>query len=213
MLGFFGEYSLLAPCIVKRLEVEMPSHAFGYDYKTESLEQERLRQENSTENWIYIGTDIHRPKIAKIGLTTSLLGTRASGSQNPFYTLFCAFKIKDEVDAKKVSLIEGSVKDFLSGLYDCIPHETSGRLSEWFYVTPMEMRERVYDFLYEKFSLEMHCYHCNIRDVGVIYSWENSKLIGGSSRTPYQAKDLSSPPVDPNCYMPGGCGEDCDCWD
>ncbi|WP_318482265.1 GIY-YIG nuclease family protein [Photobacterium leiognathi] len=191
----------------------MAGKAFGYDYKTEWVEQERLRQENSTENWIYIGTDTQRPNMAKIGLTTGLLGTRASGSQNPFYTLYCAFKIKDGVDSKKVSEIEDSVKAFLSRLYECIPHETSGRRSEWFYVTPMEMRGLVHDFLYENFSWEMHCYHCNIRDVGVIYSWENAKLIGGFSRAPYQAQDLSSPPVDPNCYMPGGCGEDCDCWD
>ncbi|WP_157704915.1 MULTISPECIES: GIY-YIG nuclease family protein [Shewanella] len=191
----------------------MAGKVFGHDYKMEWLEQERIRQENSIENWIYIGTDIHRPNMAKIGLTTGLLRTRASGSQNPFYTLFCSFKIKDGIDPKKVAAIEDSVKEFLSGLYTCIPHETSGRRSEWFYVTPMEMRERVHDFLYDNFSWEMYCYHCNIRDVGVIYSWENSKLIEGSSRAPYQAQDLSSPPVDPNCYMPGGCGADCNCWD
>lgn len=191
----------------------MAGRAFGYDYKTEWLEQERLREESSAENWIYIGTDTQRPNMAKIGLTTGLLGTRASGTQNPFYTLYCAFKIKVGVDSKKVDAIEDSVKSFLSGLYKCIPHETSGRRSEWFYVTPMVMRERVHDFLYENFSWEMNCYHCGIRDVGVIHSWENSKLIGGSSRAPYQALDLSSPPVDPNCFMPGGCGEDCDCWD
>lgn len=190
----------------------MAGKAFGHDYKMELLEQESFRQESSTENWIYIGTDIQRPNMAKIGLTTGLLGTRASGSQNPFYTLYCAFKIKDGVNPKKVSAIEDSVKKFLSELYECIPHETSGRPSEWFYVTPMEMRECVHDFLYKFFSWEMHCYHCHIRDIGVIYSWENSKFNGGASRTPYQAQDLSSPPVDPNCYMPGGCGADCDCW-
>src|SRR5690554_6378216 len=173
----------------------MAVKALGYDYITEWLEQERLRLESRPENWIYIGTDTQRQNMAKIGLTTGLLRTRASGSQNPFNTLYFASKIKDGVDSKKVSAIEDSVKEFLSRLYECIPHETSGRRSEWFYVTPMEMRERVHDFLYENFSWEMHCYHCNIRDVGVIYSWENSKFIGGSSRVPYQAQDLSSPPV------------------
>lgn len=190
----------------------MAGKAFGHDYKAEWLEQERIKQENSKENWIYIGTDIHRPDMAKIGLTTGKLGTRASGSQNPFYTLLYAFKIKYGVDPKKVSEIEDSVKKYLSKRYKRISHKTSGRLSEWFYVTPKEMRDYVHDFLYENFSWEMHCYHCDIRDVGVIFSWENSELIRGSYRTPYQAQDLSSPPVDPNCYMPGGCGEDCDCW-
>ncbi|UTW48074.1 GIY-YIG nuclease family protein [Bacterioplanoides sp. SCSIO 12839] len=191
----------------------MAGRAFGHDYKMEWLENERLRQENSTENWIYIGVDTQRPNMAKIGLTTGSLGTRASGSQNPFYTLLCAFKIKDGVHPKRVAAIEDSVKDLLSKLYSCIPHETSGRKSEWFYVSPLKMRELVYDFLYQNFNLEMHCYHCNERDIGVIYSWENSKLLQGTSRPPYQANDLSDPPVDPNCFMPGGCGEDCDCWD
>lgn len=57
----------------------MAGNAFGHDYKTEKLEQEQIRQENSNENWIYIGTDTQRPNIAKIGLTTGKLGTRASG--------------------------------------------------------------------------------------------------------------------------------------
>lgn len=191
----------------------MAGRAFGYDYKSEWLEDERLRQENSTENWIYIGVDTLRTDMAKIGLTTGSLGTRASGSQNPFYALLCAFKIKEGVEPKKVAVIESSVKNFLSQSYKCIPHETSGRLSEWFYVTPSVMREHVHDFLYEKFSWEMNCYYCQERDIGVIYSWENAKLLHGTSQSPYQANDLSSSPIDPNCFMQGGCGEDCDCWD
>lgn len=190
----------------------MAGRSFGHDYKSEWVESERLRQQNSTENWIYIGVDTQRTNMAKIGLTTGSLGTRASGSQNPFYTLFCAFKIKEGVDSKKVADIEDSVKNFLGQSYECIPHETSGRRSEWFVCPPLEMRERVHDFLYKNFSWEMHCYHCDIRDIGVIYSWENSRFFQGSSRPPYQASDLSSPPIDPNCFMPGGCGEDCDCW-
>lgn len=190
----------------------MAGKAFGHDYKTQWLEKEALRQAHSVENWIYIGTDIHRPDIAKIGLTIGRLGTRATGSQNPFYTLLCAFKIKEGVDRAKVSEIENAVIGYLSTSYERIRHETTGRFSEWFRVTPSEMREMVHDFLYKNFSWEMYCYHCDIRDVGVIWSWENARLMRGSARTPYQAHDLSSPPTDPNCYMPGGCGADCDCW-
>lgn len=191
----------------------MAGGAFGHDYKMDWVENERLRQDNSTINWIYIGVDTGREGIAKIGLTTGSLGTRSNGTQNPFYALLCAFKIKEGVNDDRVAIIEDSVKKILSASYRCIPHKISGRLSEWFCVTPIEMRQHVHDFLYENFSREMHCYHCNIRDIGVICGWENPEFLQGRSRPRYQANDLSSPPVDPNCYMPGGCGENCDCWD
>ena len=59
----------------------------------------------------------------------------------------------------------------------------------------------------------MYSYYCSERNIGVIFSWENKQLLEGVSRTPYKAKDLSSPPIDSNCYIQGCCGEDCDCWD
>lgn len=183
------------------------------DYKSAWCERERLKQENSINNWIYIGVDTRHNNMAKIGLTTGSLGTRASGSQNPFYALLCAFKIKEGVTPEKVTEIENAVIDFLSTYYVRILHVTSRRLSEWFYATPSEMRELVHYFLYDNYSFCMYCYHCAERDIGVIYSWENKQLLEGTSRTPYQANDLSSPPVDPACFMPGGCGAKCDCWD
>ncbi|MBV7502878.1 hypothetical protein [Achromobacter sp. ACM05] len=183
------------------------------DHKMAWCEHERLRQENSINGWIYVGLDTRYNNMAKIGLTTGQLGTRASGSQNPFYALLCAFKIKEGVAAGKVSEIEVSIIHYLSQHYKRISHITSGRLSEWFYATPLEMRGVVHDFLYEKYNREMHCYHCSERDIGVIYSWENKKFLSGAPRNPYQATDLSSPPVDAACYMPGGCGADCNCWD
>lgn len=191
----------------------MAGKAFGHDYKMEWLENERLRQEQSIVNWIYIGVDTRFSSMAKIGLTTGTLGTRASGSQNPFYSLFCAFKIKEGVEPNIVNNIEYSAIDFLSQTYQRIRHVTTGRHSEWFYADPQEMRVLVHDFLYDRFKFHMHCYHCDERDIGVIQSWENRQLIYGSARNPYQANDLSFPPVDPACYMPGGCGADCDCWE
>ena len=160
------------------------------DYKMAWCEQERLRQENSINGWIYVGLDTRYNNMAKIGLTTGQLGTRASGSQNPFYALLCAFKIKEGVAAVKVSEIEVSIINYLSHYYNRINHIT-----------------------YEKYSWEMYSYHCSERDIGVIYSWENKQFLSGAPRNPYQANDLSSPPVDSACCMPGGCGEDCDCWD
>ncbi len=183
------------------------------DYKMAWCERERLRQGNSINGWIYIGLDTRFNNMAKIGLTTGKLGTRASGSQNPFYVLLCAFKIKEGVAPEKVAEIEGAVINLLSQHYERIPHQTSGRPSEWFYVNPLVMREVVHDFLYDKYSWDMYSYHCSERDIGVIYSWENKHFLHGAYRSPYQANDLSSPPVDPACYMPGGCGANCDCWD
>lgn len=182
------------------------------DYKLDSLEQERLRQERSTIGWIYIGIDVARQNISKIGLTTDRLGTRASGSQNPYFALFCAFKIREGVSESKVHEIEDSVIKFLSQYYQRINHYSSCRYSEWFVVNAQEMRDCVHNFLYDQYSSEMYSYWCNDRDIGVIHSWENTQLLQAKLRPEYKASDLSSPPVDSNCYMPGGCGRDCNCW-
>ena len=187
--------------------------AYYNDYKMDFLERERLRQENSIRGWIYIGVDIRFNNMAKIGLTEGRLGTRASGSQNPFYALLCAFKIKEGVSRQKISEIESSVIFFFSLLYTRISHYTSGIPSEWFYIEPLQMKDSIHYFLYENYNMDMYCYHCYDRDMGVIHSWGNPKLLTKSSRPEYQALDLSDPPVDANCYMPGGCGEDCNCWD
>ena len=183
------------------------------DYKMGYVEQERLRQQHSDHGWIYIGVDVRFNDMAKIGLTTGKPGTRASSSQNPFYTLLCAFKVKEGVSGKVFEQMEDDIKLMLSDQYRGIPHQTTGRRSEWFYVAPPQMRELVHDFLYDNYSSQMYCYHCSQRDVGVIYSWENEKLLAGAPRNPYRADDLSSPPVYEGCFMPGGCGaEDCECW-
>lgn len=191
----------------------MADYVFGDDYKMDYLENERRRQELSIVNWIYIGVDTRFGNMTKIGLTTGSLGTRASGSQNPFYSLLCAFKIKDGVEPRIVKHIEDSIISLLSQKYFRINHVTTGRPSEWFYADPWEVRTLVDYFLCDNFSGNMYSYYCVERDKCVIYSWENRKLIYGGVRSPYQANDLSSPPVDPACYMPGGCGADCNCWE
>ena len=183
------------------------------DYKIEWLENERLRQENSVTNWIYIGFDLRNNNECKVGLTTGKLSTRASGSQNPYYALLYAFKIKEGIAPQKVKEIENSVINYLSQSFRRINHFSSQRLSEWFEVNPYEIREDIHTFLYDNFSSDMHCYHCDIRDMGVIYSWENNQLLYERPRAPYSPTDLSSPPVSWECYLPGGCGEDCNCWD
>ncbi|WP_175875195.1 GIY-YIG nuclease family protein [Burkholderia sp. BCC0097] len=182
------------------------------DFKSSQVEWERQRQQNSVVGWIYIGVDLERPGRAKIGLTTGELGTRASSPQNPFYTLFYAFKIKEGVSATKIHEIEDAAKQMLWQRYQRIVHIESGQLSEWFYVDPYELRELLRSFLYENYSMYMYCYHCSERDIGVIESWENNRLINGGDRIPYQPMDLSSPPVSSECLTPPGCGADCNCW-
>ena len=92
------------------------------DYKHEYIHRENLKQQMSTVGWIYIGIDIRQDNIAKIGLTTKSLATRAGCSQNPFYTLLCGFKIKHGVEPQKVHQIEAAVIEFLDGINQRISH-------------------------------------------------------------------------------------------
>ena len=184
----------------------------SYDHKAAFIEQQEFRQEHSTVGWFYIGVYTGRWDRAKIGMTTGALGTRASSPQNPEYALLCAFKVKDGTEPGVFNTIDKDVKGMLGGRYQCINHVTSGKKSEWFYAKPTEFRTLVHDFLYEKYGYYMHCYYCSERDIGVINSWENNRLLHGGSASSYQANDLSNPPVAPECLVPPGCGEDCQCW-
>lgn len=182
------------------------------DYKSAEVERERLRQENSTDCWIYIGLDIRHNDEAKIGLTSGKLGTRASSSQNPYYTLLCAFKVREGTSPAKLAEIENSVKKMLARNYDRIEHYGSQMKSEWFSVSPQEMREEVDFFLFENYGTYMDCYYCHDRGRGIINGWENTRLINGRRNLRYGPRDLSNPPVSFECLTPPGCGDDCDCW-
>ncbi len=182
------------------------------DHKMASVEWERLRQEHSVHCWIYIGTDIRHNDMAKIGLTAGELGTRASSSQNPYFTLLCAFKVKDGTSAFHLAEIERSVKAMLASEYEEIPHYGSQRASEWFRLSPEDMRELVHWFLYDRFSQYMDCYYCWDRDMVIIRGWENTRLIHGGVNQRYGTRDVSNPPISFECLTPPGCGEDCDCW-
>jgi hypothetical protein len=46
----------------------------------------------------------------------------------------------------------------------------------------------------------------------VINGWQNDKVLNNQSRKPFSVTDVSNPLVSAECYMPGGCGEECDCW-
>src|SRR4051812_27992708 len=79
------------------------------DYKAAHVERERLRQENSVEWWIYIGVDVERRHLSKIGLTSGKLGTRATGTQNTFYMLYFAFKVKHGIGEARLEAIEDAI--------------------------------------------------------------------------------------------------------
>lgn len=182
------------------------------DYKADWVERERVRQETSRLGWIYVGVCDRFPGMAKVGLTTGCLGTRASSAQNPFYTLLCAFKVKEGTPPDVFRKIEADTKRMLESMYRRECHVGSGLLSEWFYADPNELRSVVNNFLYENFSWHIHAYYCSERDIGVINSWENERFLYGRPTSAYVARDLSNPPIAFECLMPPGCGEDCDCW-
>lgn len=183
-----------------------------HDYKIDYLIEEQRYQRESADGWIYIGVDKCRDQIAKIGLTGGLASTRDSSSQNPFYTLFCAFKVKAGIDPCVLRQIESAAKEFLKRRYVVLPHVGSARDSEWFRVSPEIMRSEVRDFLSANFMRHMYGYHCHDREIDVIYEWENTALLYGCAREPYVARDLSDPFPAPECMTPPGCGADCDCW-
>ncbi|WP_152594601.1 hypothetical protein [Massilia sp. BSC265] len=187
------------------------------DYKEAWVEHDRLRQSNSLIGWIYIGIDTRRPGEVKVGKTTGELGTRASSTQNPYYTLFHAFKVKEGLAPHIIGSIEESTFAMLDGQYDRVTHWGSNKKSEWFkarpgrlLLSPEEMAEVVSEFLYQHYSSSMYCYYCPDRDIGVIHGWHNPLVRG--NLPPYQALDHSNPPVAFECYLPGGCGLDCNCW-
>lgn len=197
----------------RKWEEKFDSDQFD-DYKMAWVEKERLRQENSDAGWIYIGMDTRSRDRAKIGLTTGRLATRASSSHNPSYVPYYAFKVKEGVCSKQINKIEALAISMLETKYERVPHEGSGVASEWFMVSPDELKEEINEFLCERHMGSMLGYRCSDRDMDVIHSWGNDRILNGGGNMPYEASDRSNPPVAFECYMPGGCGAaDCDCFE
>lgn len=183
------------------------------DFKSSQNELERQRQINSVTSWIYVGLDTRDPNEAKIGLTNGQLGTRASSPQNPYYSLYRAFKVKDGTPRQKLQEIETAIKVMLTKNYAPVPHYTSETLSEVFKVSPQEMTEVINDFLLANFSFNILWHQCDQRDAGVIAGWESDKYIRGTANLSYGPRDLSNSPVSPECLAPPGCGDpSCKCW-
>jgi len=182
-----------------------------YEYEIQQIEAKYREELSSTQNWIYIGIDTARTNTFKIGLTTRELNTRHSSSQNPFYTLLVAFKVKINIEKNKVKEIEQALIREIARY--CIPinHYNSNNSSEWFYGNPLEIRDFVNDFLYENYSYEMNCYYCDIRQRGIILGWENEHYLHDKAKKPYQVNDITTQPNNPDCYNYGGChNENCE---
>ena len=181
------------------------------DHKAAWVAKQELRQSNSIEWWIYIGIDINRENMAKIGLTSGTLSTRATSTQNPFYTIYCAFKVKEGTNEVQLKQIETAIINRLWKDFTREKHITTGRWTEWFYVSPQLMRVIVHEFLCENFSQFMNCYWCPDRGC-VINGWQNTERLHGRLNAPFHVSDISDQPVDFACLTPPGCGADCDCW-
>jgi hypothetical protein len=184
----------------------------SWDYKTDLIAEQELREESSTTNWIYVGVDLEKPGRAKIGMTTKGLDTRERSSRNTDYELLRAFKVKHDVDEDTLHAIEDGIKAELEQKFERRVHSSTGKKSEWFNGDPTEIVEVVADRLSAKHGSQMNGYFCSDRAMHVINGWRNDKVLNNQPRKPFRVTDVSDPPVSAECYMPGGCGEDCDCW-
>lgn len=95
------------------------------DYKTGLLEEQKLREERSTTNWIYIGVDLEKSGRAKIGMTTNGLTTRERSSRNTDYELLRGFKVKHDTDEDTLRAIEKGLKDAFDQQFERRVHSST----------------------------------------------------------------------------------------
>lgn len=113
-----------------------------------------LEEANSLEGWIYIGEDVSNPGIAKIGMTTKKIVSREQCTQNPFYQIIFAFKVKVRYATRRqLTRIEKTLMDFLEEKGGRIEHVSTGRLSEWFSMSPQVMIRSCFDIIYSDENL------------------------------------------------------------
>lgn len=98
-----------------------------------------------SDNWIYVGADIHDHNWSKVGKTTRGLHTRHTSSQRPGYFIFTAYNI-----------IWGNVHEIESHLLDLISNEdniirqvhySTGSESECFSMNPINISGLVEYFI------------------------------------------------------------------
>lgn len=120
-------------------------------WKFESIEDHRnvemfLNEANSLEGWIYIGSDVGKPNIAKIGMTAREISTRERCSQNPFYRIIFAFKV-NRMNIGNIRNLEQQIIHQLSYSYRRINHVSTGNPSEWFEISPQNLIDFCFYFI------------------------------------------------------------------
>lgn len=121
-----------------------------------------------SNNWIYVGADIHNQQWSKVGKTTVGLSTRHTSSQNPGYFIYTAFNIVNG----DVHQIESNLLGYLESLpnVERLNHFSTGSKSECFLLNPYDMNYLVESFLninhsscvpFDNLINEMSRYQCD----------------------------------------------------
>lgn len=126
-------------------------------YKMEFVHNESKENFESTEKWLYLGTNARDSKFAKVGITMGDLTTRSSSSESPGYYLFCAFKCRHNITRPQLNTIEESALKYLESVFTNLDgstkrasHHESGRISECFFdIDFLEFFRELHYYLYE----------------------------------------------------------------
>lgn len=86
-------------------------------YKMEFLHNQAKENFESTEKWIYLGSNARDSGFAKVGMTMGDLTTRSSSPDNPSYYLFCAFKCKHNITKSAPKDLETDVLSYLKRVF------------------------------------------------------------------------------------------------
>lgn len=103
-----------------------------------------------SNDWIYIGADIDRKELSKIGKTTVGLEIRHTSSQSPGYFIYTAY----EIISGDVGKIELELLNYIEQIYghERIRHISTGNQTECFSINPYELVQLVESFIREYYS-------------------------------------------------------------
>lgn len=126
-------------------------------YKMEFLHNQAKENFESTEKWLYLGSNARDSGFAKVGMTMGNLTTRSSSSESPSYYLFCAFKCINNITESQLKALETDTLSYLESFFvhpdgssKRAMHDESGRISECFYdVDFLEFFRALHFFIYE----------------------------------------------------------------
>ena len=139
-------------------------------YKMEFLHNQAKENFESTEKWLYLGSNARDSGFAKVGMTMGNLTTRSSSPENPSYYLFCAFKCRHNITKSELKDLEADALSYLGSVFvhpdgssKRAKHHESELISECFY-----------DVDFHEFFRELHSYiYENHRNYFTISGFEN----------------------------------------